>query len=66
MPTSRIDCINIKKPNCEFYDENRLCPDNCIGFHSVETVSQNTISVQVGAPIEEAKEDIPIANKRNR
>ena len=66
MPSSRIDCINIRKINCEFYDENRLCPDDCVGFHSTETVNQNTVSVQMELPIEEVKEDIPITNKRNR
>jgi len=66
MPSSRIDCINIKKPNCEFYDENRLCPDNCVGFHSVETANQSVIPIQTELSIEEAKESIPIANKRNR
>jgi hypothetical protein len=53
MPSSRIDCVNIHKINCEFYDENRLCPDNCVGFHSTETVNQNTVSVQMELPIEE-------------
>jgi len=45
MPSSRIDCVNIRKINCEFYDENRLCPDVCVGFHSVETINQNTESI---------------------
>jgi hypothetical protein len=53
MASSRIDCTNIHKLNCEFYDENRLCPDDCIGFHSVETSNQNTISVQMELLIEE-------------
>jgi hypothetical protein len=32
MPKSRIDCIHIKEIGCQFFDENRLCPDDCKGF----------------------------------
>lgn len=32
MNNSRINCRNIRKPNCEFYDEYRLCPPDCIGY----------------------------------
>ena len=63
MPTSRIDCIHIKKPNCLFYDENRLCPDNCVGFNNGETIVSETVSIQMDMSIEE---DTPIVNKRNR
>jgi len=35
---SRIDCINIPKPNCEFYCEGRLCPDDCKGFIKKESL----------------------------
>jgi hypothetical protein len=33
---SRIDCVNIHKINCGYCTENRLCPDDCKGFVSVE------------------------------
>jgi hypothetical protein len=32
MAKSNIDCRHIKEINCSGFDENRLCPDNCIDF----------------------------------
>jgi len=42
---SKIDCINIKKPNCEFYDSDRLCPDNCEGYKTL------VIPIEIKEPI---------------
>jgi hypothetical protein len=46
---SNVTCLNINKPNCEFYDSNRLCPDNCEGF---VTVTSPTIKDFELLPIE--------------
>jgi hypothetical protein len=35
MGNSRINCKNIKKPNCVFYTEGRFCPNPCEGFIQV-------------------------------
>lgn len=32
MPKSNVDCKRIKEINCFYSDDNRLCPDDCIGF----------------------------------
>ena len=65
MPNSRIDCIHIKETGCIFYGENRLCPDGCIGFQTVETLSQNTESIIMEPIIENviSSENIPIEDK---
>jgi hypothetical protein len=32
---NKLDCINVHKPNCIYYIENRQCPDNCEGYEKV-------------------------------
>lgn len=59
MSSSRIDCQNIHKPNCEFYDENRLCPPDCKGF-----VPKVPIPVpKEEVPVEETIEQIDSENE---
>jgi len=65
MLSSRIDCVNIRKSNCEFYNENRLCLDDCVGFRSVDTTNQNTESIIIEPIIENviSSENIPVEDK---
>jgi len=51
---SRIDCINIKKPNCEYYDERRLCPNDCRGFES-NKIEDRTIPETIAVPLKGSK-----------
>jgi hypothetical protein len=32
MSESNINCKHIKELNCPSFDDNRLCPDDCISF----------------------------------
>jgi hypothetical protein len=32
MANSKITCARIREPGCEFYEEGRLCPDQCPGY----------------------------------
>jgi hypothetical protein len=45
MSNSRIDCININKIGCDYYDENKYCPDNCIGFISNKEKIKNDVKI---------------------
>jgi hypothetical protein len=53
MAKSRIDCKHIKEINCPSFDENRLCPDNCINF-----IAKDGIIYEVNEIKEESKEQI--------
>lgn len=32
---NKLDCVNIHRPNCIYYDSLRQCPDNCEGYDKV-------------------------------
>jgi hypothetical protein len=42
MAESRIDCKNITKINCDYFGENRLCPDDCKGFISNKEIVEDS------------------------
>jgi hypothetical protein len=52
MGNSRIDCKNIKKPNCPFYTEGRFCPNPCEGFISINPIVEKNELADVGIAIE--------------
>jgi hypothetical protein len=56
---SKLDCINVHKPNCIYYDSLRQCTDNCSGFEKVINEAIKEIEII-------NKEEKPIINKRNR
>lgn len=55
---SRIDCVNIKQMNCQYYDDNRLCPDDCEGFVSNWIKTSNKIEEPIEESIEPVEERI--------
>ena len=54
---SRIDCLNIHKLNCEYCTNERLCPDNCKGFVSINGTITGTL-------YEEVIEEKPVFSKK--
>jgi len=48
---NRIDCRNIRKRDCGFFVEGRLCPDKCAGFDPVDAVAaEEPVMVSVPEP----------------
>jgi hypothetical protein len=53
MAESNIKCKHINELNCPSFDENRLCPDNCINF-----IAKDGIIYEVNIDKEEVVEQI--------
>jgi hypothetical protein len=48
MSESNIKCKHIVELNCPSFDENRLCPDNCISFIAKDGIIYEVITEKIG------------------
>lgn len=60
MAESKINCKHITEINCPDFDENRLCPDNCVSF-----VAKDGIIYEMNIDKEESREQI-FEKRRNK
>jgi hypothetical protein len=47
MANSNIKCRFINRIGCEYYDEMKLCPDNCVGFYLKDEYIKSEIPVSI-------------------
>jgi hypothetical protein len=53
MAESNINCKHINELNCNSFDENRLCPDDCISF-----IAKDGIIYEVNIDKKESSEQV--------